>query len=61
MKKPDNNFRAPQKTLRSSWATMAFSKPKTGGMIIKRSLSSRATPIIRENGKTTSLSQDYSY
>jgi hypothetical protein len=56
-----NNFKAPQKTLRTSWVQMAFSKPKTGGVTIKRSLSSRATPVIRENGKTTSLSQDFSY
>lgn len=61
MKKINNDFRAPIKTLRSSWVTMAFSKPKTSGMIIKRSLSFRATPIMKSAGQTTSLSQDYSY
>jgi hypothetical protein len=56
-----NNFKAPQKTLRTSWVSVAFSKPKTTGVIIKRSLSSNAKTIIKNRGQLTTLSQDYSY
>jgi len=56
-----NEFKAPQKTLRTSWVSVAFSKPKTGGVIIKRSLSSRSKPIFRDNGQLRTLSQDFSY
>lgn len=43
-------FKAPQKALRSSWRDECFSKPKTAGTIIKRSLGLRATPIGKVNG-----------
>jgi hypothetical protein len=45
-----NNFKAPQKSLVSSWRDECFSKPKVKGTIIKRSLSLRATPIGKLNG-----------
>jgi len=56
-----HQIKAPQKALRTSWVQMAFSKPKSTGTIIKRSLSSRATPIIKTRGQATSLSHDCSY
>jgi len=56
-----NEFKAPQKTLKSSWVSVAFSKPKSTGVIIKRSLSSRSKPIFKDRGQLTTLSQDYSY
>lgn len=43
-------FKAPQKALRSSWRDECFSKPKTAGSVIKRSLGLRATPIGKLNG-----------
>jgi hypothetical protein len=45
-----SSFKAPQKALRSSWRDECFSKPKTAGTIIKRSLGLRATPIGKLNG-----------
>lgn len=56
-----SDFRAPQKMLRTSWVQMVYSKPKKGAISIKRSLSSRSTPIFKTNGVTTSLSQNFSY
>jgi hypothetical protein len=56
-----NQIKAPHRALRTSWVQLAFSKPKSTGTIIKRSLSSRATPIIKTRGQLTSLSHDYSY
>lgn len=56
-----NEFKAPQSQLRTSWVQMAFSKPKTGGSLIKRSLSSRATPIIKSAGKYVTGGSDTSY
>lgn len=56
-----SDFRAPIKTLKTSWVQMAYTKPKKGAISIKRSLSSRATPIFKNNGVTTSLSQNFSY
>ena len=57
----NNTFRAPIKSLKTSWVSVAFSKPKTGGVIIKRSLSSRPKSIFKDKGQLTTLSQDYSY
>ena len=57
----ENTFKAPQKTLRSSWISASFSKPKKGGVLIKKSLSSRARPIFSNKGELTTLSKDYSY
>lgn len=59
--KNDTAFRAPQKTLRTSWVQMAYSKPKSTGAIVKRSLSSRAKPIFKSKGQITTLSFDNSY
>jgi len=56
------DFRAPQKALRTSWVQMAFSKPKSTGTIVKRSLGSRPTPIFKSRGVTMSNSNDsYAY
>lgn len=56
-----NQFKAPQVSLRTSWSQTLFTKPKSSGTIIKRSLSSRAKPIFKERGQLTTLSQDHSY
>lgn len=56
-----NEFKAPQSQLRTSWVQMAFSKPKTGGTLIKRSLSSRSTPIIKSAGRVVSGGSDNTY
>jgi hypothetical protein len=56
-----NQFKAPQVSLKTSWAQTVFTKPKSTGTIIKRSLSSRAKPIFKERGQLTTLSQDHSY
>ena len=46
----NNSFRAPQKQLKSSWVELAFSKPKSLGPTIKKSLGSRSTAIIKDRG-----------
>jgi hypothetical protein len=48
-----NQFKAPQVSLKTSWAQTVFTKSK--------SLSSRAKPIFKERGQLTTLSQDHSY
>jgi hypothetical protein len=53
-------FKAPQKTLRTSWVEIVYTKPKAM-TVIKKSLSSRATPIIKSRGIVTSNSQNFLY
>ncbi len=48
-------FKAPQKPLRSSWVQIAFKKPKAV-TIIKKSLGSRATAMIKDRGNMISNS-----
>ena len=48
--KNNNGFRAPQKSLKSSWVQIAYSKPKSNGPIIKKSLGNRSTAIIKDRG-----------
>jgi hypothetical protein len=55
-------FKAPQKSLQSSWVSMAFKKPRKQGIYtIKKSLSSRATPILSYRGALTSHSTNHTY
>jgi len=42
-------FKAPQKSLQSSWVQIAFSKPKAGS-IIKKSLGRNAQSISKHRG-----------
>lgn len=42
-------FKAPQKSLKSSWVQIAFSKPKQL-TVVKKSLGSRATAIVKDGG-----------
>ena len=46
----NNSFRAPQKNLKSSWVELAFSKPKSAGPIVMKSLGNRSTAIIKDRG-----------
>jgi hypothetical protein len=48
-------FKAPQKPLRSSWVQIAFKKPKAA-TIIKKSLGSRPTAMIKDRGNMISNS-----
>ncbi len=52
MKTNKSDFRAPIKPLQSSWVTLAYSKPKKGAIVVKRSLgSSRQVPLIKSMGQ----------
>jgi hypothetical protein len=53
-------FKAPQKTLRTSWVEIVYTKPKAM-TIIKKSLSRNATPIIKSRGVVASNSHNYLY
>lgn len=53
-------FKAPQKTLRTSWVEIAFTKPKAT-TVIKKSLSRNTTPIIKSKGIVASNSHNYLY
>lgn len=50
-----SKFNAPQKPLRSSWVQIAYTRSKKG-QVVKRSLGSRATPIIKDGGTVFSPS-----
>ena len=43
-------FKAPQKSLKSSWVEIVFAKPKKS-FVTKKSLGSRPTPITRYRGE----------
>ena len=49
-------FKAPQKSLQSSWVQIAFNKPKSLGPIVKKSLGSRSLAIIKDRGNFMSNS-----
>ena len=51
-------FKAPQKTLQSSWVKIVYTKPKQL-TVIKRSLSNRATPMIKDKGMMASNSFEF--
>lgn len=44
-----SNFKAPQAPLKSSWVQIAYTRSKKG-TIVKRSLGSRPTPMIKDRG-----------
>ena len=49
-------FKAPIKSLKSSWVTVAFSKPKVAPLLIKRSLSNNRSMLQTSMGKTVTSS-----
>lgn len=46
----NNTFRAPQKKLQSSFPNVITLRSKTGGRVIKYSLSRNSKPIIKDRG-----------
>jgi hypothetical protein len=58
----NNKFRAPMKSLKTSWNEMVYSKPKKGKITVKRSLgNTRQIPLVRSMGMVLSSSSDTSY
>ena len=55
------SFKAPQRSLKTSWIEMAFSKPKKGALIVRKSLSNRSTPVVTYLGQVKLSSGDNSY
>jgi hypothetical protein len=59
----NNYFRAPQKQLKSSFPQISFTKAKNVGIVIKKSIGSRPTAIIKDRGlmATSSTSNSNMY
>ena len=54
-------FKAPQKTLKTSWKDIVFAKHKKGILIVRKSLSPRHTALVTYHGEVKYSSTNDSY